>query len=87
MGIYDVSAIESVEGVVTAVHWTYTNDEGSIGGVHTLPTPEGDVPLNSVTAALAVSWLIATARNTSAELDAAITRNEYVAPTPVITYF
>ena len=86
MGIYDVSAIESVEGVVTAVHWTYTNDEGSIGGVHTLPTPEGAVPFAQVTEVLAETWLIDTLRNTAVELDAAITRNEYVAPTPIITY-
>ena len=87
MGIYDVSAIESVEGVVTKVHWTYTNDDGSIGGVHTLPTPEGSVPLSSVTKVLAQTWLITTILNTSSELDAAITRNTAVEPTTVITYF
>ena len=86
MGIYDVSAIESVEGVVTALHWTYTNDVGSIGGVHTLPVPAGVVPFAQVTAVLAESWLITTLTNTSAELDAAITRNEYVAPITIITY-
>ena len=86
MGIYNVSAIESVDGVVTAVHWTYTNDEGSIGGVHTLPTPEGAVPFAQVTEVLAETWLIDTLANTTAQLEAAITRNEYVAPTPVITY-
>ena len=87
MSIYNVSAIESVDGVVTKVHWTYTNNEGSIGGVHTLPVPEGSVPFAQVTSVMAESWLISTIRNTTAELDAAITRNEYVAPTPVITYF
>ena len=87
MGIYDVSAIESVDGVVTAVHWTYTNDEGSIGGVHTLPTPEGAVPFAQVTEVLAETWLITTLFNTSSELDAAITRNTAVKPTTVITYF
>lgn len=73
MGIYDVSAIESVEGVVTAVHWTYTNDEGSIGGVHTLPTPAGGMPMEEVTEVISEVWLIASLPNTSAELEAAIT--------------
>ncbi len=87
MGIYDVSAFESVEGVVTSVHWTYTNDEGSIGGIHTLPTPPGSVPMTQVTEPVTESWLIATLPNTATELDAAITRNANVTPETVITYY
>ena len=87
MGIYDVSAIESVEGVVTAVHWTYTNDEGSIGGVHTLPAPAGEVPFKVVTEVISESWLIATLPNTPEELDAAISSRIVEPVEPVITYF
>ena len=87
MGIYNVSAIESVDGVVTKVHWTYTNDEGSNGGVHTLPTPEGSVPLSDVTELLAESWLLSTLLNTTEELAAVITSRLSVPPVPLITYF
>ena len=87
MGIYDVSAIESVEGVVTAVHWTYTNDEGSIGGVHTLPTPAGNVPIVAVTEVVTEGWLITTLPNTSEELDAAIASRNVEPVEPTITYF
>lgn len=87
MGIYDVSAIESVEGVVTAVHWTYTNDVGSIGGVHTLPVPAGDVPIVVVTEVVSEAWLIATLPNTSEELDAAIASRIVETVEPTITYF
>ena len=87
MGIYDVSAIESVGGVVTAAHWTYTNDVGSIGGVHTLPTPAGDVPIVVVTEVVSESWLITTLPNTSEELDAAIASQIVEPVEPLITYF
>jgi len=87
MGIYDVSAIESVEGVVTRVHWAYTNDEGSIGGVHTLPTPAGVIPIEVVTEVISESWLIATLPNTSEELDVAIGSRISEPVEPVITYF
>ena len=87
MGIYNVSAIESVEEVVTAVHWTYTNDVGSIGGVHTLPAPAGDVPFTGVTEVISESWLIATLPNTSEELDAAISSRTVEPVEPDITYF
>ena len=87
MGIYNVSAIESIDGVVTKVHWTYTNDEGSIGGVHTLPGPAGEVPIDVVTETLSESWLIATLPNTSEELDAAIS-SRIVEPVETdVTYF
>jgi hypothetical protein len=87
MGIYDVTALESVEGVVTAVHWTYTNDEGSISGVHTLPVPAGDVPFVGVTEVVSESWLIATLPNTSEELDDAIASRNVEPIEPTITYF
>ena len=75
MGIYNVSAIESVGEVAVKLHWTYTNDYGVIGGVHSLPLPEGDTPFEEITSVVATSWLIVSLPNSSEELDEAIWRN------------
>ena len=87
MGTYNVIALESVGKVVTAVHWTYTNDAGSIGGIHTLPTPAGTVPIAAVTEVVSEAWLTATLPNTSEELDAAIAARTVKPNEPTITYY
>ena len=60
---------------VVALDWSYHNADGTLSNQWKLKQPYGNVPLDSVTADVAVSWLDQLP-NTPEELDAAITKRK-----------
>ena len=64
------------EGAVINCDWTYTTEEGSVGGKHTLATPAGTTPAEGLTEEVLVSWLVEQLANTSEEFDAQIAREK-----------
>ena len=60
------------EGTVVDCAWTYTTEEGSVGGKHVLATPAGATPAESLTEEVLVGWLVEQLTNTSEEFDAQI---------------
>ena len=63
-------------GKVIALNWVYTNPDGTMSNQHKLAEPYGDVPLDSVTAEVAVEWLESQLQNTAEEFDAAIANHK-----------
>lgn len=57
---------------VIALDWSYSNDDGSLGGKHVLLEPYGNTPLADVTEAIAVGWLKEQLQNTEEEFTAAL---------------
>jgi len=60
------------DGAVIDCRWTYTTEDGSVGGKHVLATPAGTAPATDLTEAVLVGWLVAQLPNTSEEFDAHI---------------
>ena len=64
------------EGTVVDCAWTYTTEDGSVGGKHVLATPAGATPAESLTEEVLVGWLVEQLPNTSEEFDAQIAREK-----------
>lgn len=78
--MYTISKlIADGSGLVVALDWVYSNDDGSISGQHRLAAPEEGstlLPFEDVTEEVALGWLTAQLANTSEEFDAAITQRK-----------
>ena len=61
---------------ITALDWTYTNAEGSVGNQWELEKPYGDVPLEDCTEAVLLGMLTDQMPNTSEEFDVQIAANK-----------
>ena len=64
--------VADAAGNVVALDWTFETEVGRLSNCLELQRPFGDVPLNSVTTAVAVGWLEAQLSNTAEELSAYI---------------
>ena len=64
------------EGTVIDCRWTYTTEDGSVGGKHVLATPAGTTPATDLTEEVLVGWLVVQLPNTSEEFDAQIAREK-----------
>lgn len=64
------------EGTVIDCRWTYTTEDGSVGGKHVLATPAGTAPATDLTEEVMVGWLVDQLPNTSEEFDAQIAREK-----------
>lgn len=53
---------------VIRLGWTYTTDEGSLSGEHSLLMPAGSKALNKVTKAQLIEWLKSQLGNTEEQL-------------------
>lgn len=78
---YEVTSMEVLpqldahSDVVIKLNFTYGDASDKIGGSVTLPAPEGDfIPLESISKATALSWLLANCPNTPEEMDAALNK-------------
>lgn len=76
---YEVTSMEVLPqldahtDVVIKLNFTYGDSADKIGGSCTLPAPEGEfLPLESISKATALSWLLANCPNTTEELDAGL---------------
>ena len=64
------------DAAVIDCRWTYTTEDGSVGGNHVLATPAGTAPATDLTEEVLVGWLVAQLPNTSEEFDAQIAREK-----------
>lgn len=78
---YEVTSMEVLPqldahtDVVIKLNFTYGDSADKIGGSVILPAPEGEfLPLESISKATALSWLLANCPNTTAEFDARLDR-------------
>lgn len=78
---YDVTSMEVLpqldahSDVVIKLNFTYGDTEASLKGECLLPPPEGTfLPLESISKATALQWLLANCPNTTAEFDAQLDR-------------
>lgn len=76
--MYSVTSFRTdATGIIYTCDWTYSNEDGSVGGVVTLEAPvDNIVPVESVTPELITSWVVAVLSNTSEEFDAQIAENK-----------
>ena len=79
--IYEVTSMEVLPqldahtDVVIKLTFTYGAAANKIGGTVTLPAPEGTfLPLESISKATALQWLLANCPNTTEEFDAQLDR-------------
>ena len=61
---------------VTALDWTYSNADGSVGNQWQLEQPYGDVPLASCTESVLIGMLTEQLPNTAEDFDAQIAANK-----------
>ena len=54
---------------IVSIDWTYVNNDGHLGGHHTMHAPYGNVALGKVTSDLALTWLRDQLGNTQQEFD------------------
>ena len=73
--MFDItSVIANASDTIVRVGWTYTTDDGSLGGTHEMQLPAGTEPLDKVTKAELIGWLKDQLGNTEDELAEGIKR-------------
>ena len=64
------------DAAVIDCRWTYTTEDGSVGGKHVLATPAGTVSAADLTEEVLVGWLVEQLPNTEEEFIAHIARKK-----------
>jgi len=72
--MYSVTSFRTdAEGIIYTCDWTYSNEDGSVGGVVSLEAPvDNIIPVEAVTPEIVTGWVVAVLQNTSEEFDAQI---------------
>lgn len=91
--MFDITSVTAdASDTIKFLDWTYTTDEGSIGGTHSLAMPAGTVKVSTVKKSTLIEWLKAQLGNTEEELAEGIKRNKEAAdevaglhPVPILS--
>ena len=72
--MYNVTSFRTdATGIIYTCNWTYSNADGSVGGVVSLEAPVDNIlPVEAVTPEVVTGWVVAVLANTPEEFDAQI---------------
>jgi len=74
--MYSISKlVADATGNVVALDWSYSNEDGRLGNRWKLQQPYGSIPLEQVTEAVAVEWLVSQLPNDEEDFITALRKN------------
>ena len=78
--MFDITSVTAdASDTIVSVGWTYTTDDGSLGGTHALAMPAGTAKVRTIKKATIIQWLKAQLGNTEEQLTEGIKKNKEAA--------